>query len=85
MNKILHFFRLPYIWGTFAILIGLILGVSSLAVWLIAGALITFLIFMRVQGEAREETEGALFMGGPAIMIFWIVGFVLSSIIKDLI
>ena len=73
--------RIPFIWGLFGLFIGAILGANDLAIWLVAILLISFLVFMKFSGPAKDDGEGSLFAGGSAIMLAWIVGFIIRGVL----
>ncbi|HAE33360.1 MAG: hypothetical protein FI713_09945 [SAR202 cluster bacterium] len=73
--------RIPFIWGFIGLVIGAILGANDLAIWLVAILLISFLVFMKFSGPAKDDGEGSLFAGGSAIMLAWIVGFIIRGVL----
>ena len=73
--------RIPFIWGFIGLVIGAILGANDLAIWLVAILLISFLVFMKFSGPAKDDGEGSLFAGGSVIMLAWIVGFIIRGIL----
>ncbi len=81
MEKIKQIFRIPYIWGGFALLNGLVFAAQSISVWIVAILMLLFLAFLKIQGEAQQSTEGKIFAGGPLIMVGWIIGFSVRGII----
>ena len=70
----------PATWALAGFGIGLGLGVNSASVWLIAIALGVFILNLRLNGPAQWKTEGRLFLGGSALMLSWLVGFVVHGI-----
>ena len=40
-----------------------------------------FLLYLRLSGPAQHETEGKLFIIGPAFMMAWVAGFVVRGLI----
>ena len=70
----------PATWAVAGFAIGLGLGVNSASVWLIAVALGAFILNLRLNGPAEWKTEGRLFSGGAALMLSWLVGFVVHGI-----
>ena len=62
-------------------IIGLILGVTTLSVVLLSVGLGAFLLYLRLSGPAQHETEGKLFIIGPAFMMAWVAGFVVRGLI----
>ncbi|KAA1295807.1 MAG: hypothetical protein CL699_06390 [Chloroflexi bacterium] len=81
MEKIIQILRVPYIWGSLALLNGLVFAVQSISVWIVAALMLLFIAFLKIQGEAEHHTEGKIFAGGPLIMIGWIIGFSIRGII----
>ena len=73
--------RIPYIWGLLGLIVGAVLGANDLSVWLIAILMVAFLVFMKLTGPAKREGEGSLFAGGSLLMIGWILGFAIRSIV----
>ena len=73
--------RIPYIWGLIGLIIGAVLGANDLSVWLIAILMVAFLVFMKLSGPADREGEGSLFAGGSLLMIGWIIGFAIRSVV----
>ena len=78
--SILRFIDSPVSWAIVGFGIGLGLGVTSASVWLLAIGLGAFVLYLRLHGRAREETEGRLFTGGAAFMMSWLVGFAVHGI-----
>jgi len=74
-------FRIPYVWGLLGLIVGGVLGANDLSVWLIAILMVAFLVFMKLTGPAKREGEGSLFAGGSLLMIGWILGFAIRSIV----
>ena len=69
----------PVSWGVLGILIGLSLGVSTIAGLLLSlgfGGFAAYII-LRDLGEQ----EGWIFSGGPTLMISWILGFFIRGFI----
>ena len=81
MEKIIQILRIPYIWGSLALLNGLVFAAQSISVWIVAALMLLFIAFLKIQGEAEHHTEGKIFAGGPLIMIGWIIGFSIRGII----
>mgnify|MGYP001461542957 FL=1 len=73
--------RIPYVWGLLGLIVGAVLGANDLSVWLIAILMVAFLVFMKLTGPAGREGEGSLFAGGSLLMIGWILGFAIRSIV----
>lgn len=73
--------RIPYIWGLLGLIVGAVLGANDLSVWLIAILMVAFLVFMKLTGPADRGGEGNLFAGGSLLMIGWIFGFAIRSIV----
>ena len=81
MEKIIQILRIPYIWGSLALLNGLVFAAQSISVWIVAVLILLFIGFLKIQGEVEPHTEGKIFAGGPLIMIGWIIGFSIRGII----
>ena len=60
--------------------IGIVLGVTTLSVSLIAIGLIGFLVYLWRHGPAEESTEGKLFASGPIFITAWLAGFIVRGI-----
>lgn len=71
----------PYTWGVVGFLVGIILGVTTLSVWLVAIGLGIFLIYLGIHGQAHNQTEGRLFAAGPLYMMSWVLGFIINALI----
>ena len=71
----------PFSWAAVGCIIGLILGVTTLSVVLLYVGLGAFLLYLRLNGPAQHETEGKLFIIGPAFMMAWVAGFVVRGLI----
>ena len=71
----------PYAWGVVGFLVGIILGVTTLSVWLVAIGLGIFLIYLGIHGQAQNQTEGRLFAAGPSYMMSWVLGFIINALI----
>ena len=71
----------PATWALGGLAVGLGLGVNDASVWLVSAGLGGFLIYLWLHGQAETETETRLFAGGPALLIGWLVGFVLHGLI----
>jgi len=69
---------LPWIAGGFVL--GLALGVTTLSVSLLAIGFGGFLLYLRLHGPVQQATEGRLFAAGPALMMSWLVGFVVRGL-----
>ena len=73
----------PYMWGLVGLLVGLIFGVTTLSVWLLAIGLGVFLVYLGIHGRSQIRTEGRLFAAGPTYMMLWIAGFIIRAILFD--
>ena len=65
----------PITWAVAGFAVGFGLGVNLASVWLVAIGMGAFVAYLALHGDARRETEGRLFLAGPAFIIAWIVGF----------
>ena len=70
----------PVPWGLAGFVIGIVLGVTTLSVSLIAIGLIGFLVYLWRHGPAEESTEGKLFASGPIFITAWLAGFIVGGI-----
>ena len=71
----------PFVWGPAGFVIGLVLGVSTLSVWLVAIGLGGYLVYLALHGPAERATEGWLFAAGPAYMMAWVLGFIVKGLL----
>ena len=71
----------PYARGVVGFLVAIILGVTTLSVWLVAIGLGIFLIYLGIHGQAQNQTEGRLFAAGPSYMMSWVLGFIINALI----
>ncbi|MCH2305945.1 MAG: hypothetical protein MK334_03360 [SAR202 cluster bacterium] len=67
--------------GIGSILVGMLLGVTSLSTWIISIALFSFMIYVSLRGNPRNKTEGWIFATGPIIIVGWIIGFMIKDIL----
>ena len=70
----------PLPWAIAGVAIGYILGVTSLSVWLVVAGFAAYVVYLRLHGEAEEETEGNLIAAGPVFMMAWVAGFILKDV-----
>ena len=70
----------PVPWGLAGFVIGIVLGVNTLSVSLVAIGLIGFLVYLWRHGPADESTEGRLFASGPIFITAWLAGFIIRGI-----
>ena len=40
-----------------------------------------FVLYLWLHGQAERETESRLFAGGPALIMGWLVGFVIHGLL----
>ena len=71
----------PASWALGGLAVGLGLGVNDASVWLLAAGLGGFIVYLWLHGQAERETETRLFAGGPALILGWLVGFVIHGLI----
>ena len=71
----------PATWALGGLAVGLGLGVNDASVWLVAAGLGAFLIYLWLHGPAEAETETRLFAGGPALLVGWLIGFIIHGLI----
>ena len=74
-------FGSPFSWAAAGFAIGIGLGVTTASVSLLSAGLLAFAVQLPFRGEARRETEGGLFAGGAALVMAWLVGFVVHGLI----
>ena len=77
---IVRYVDTPFSWAIVGFIIGLVLGVNSTSVILLAIGLGLFLLYLRLHGPAEDSSEGWLFAGGPAFIVGWIAGFVVTGL-----
>ena len=70
----------PVPWGLAGFVIGIVLGVNTLSVSLVAIGLVGFLVYLWRHGPADESTEGRLFASGPIFITTWLAGFIIRGI-----
>lgn len=68
-------------WGVAGLAIGLGLGVDTVSVVLVAAGLGGFVAYVALHGDAKRETEGALFAAGCVFMMSWLLGFVVRGLV----
>ena len=71
----------PATWALGGLAVGLGLGVNDASVWLVSAGLGGFLIYCGSTAGPETETETRLFAGGPALIVGWLVGFIIHSLI----
>ena len=71
----------PFTWAIVGFIIGIALGVTTLSVSLLAIGFGLFLVLLMRNGPARNDSEGMLFASGPALMVFWLLGFIVRGIL----
>ena len=81
--NLLTVLRFPFVWGLFGFIIGAFFGASNLSVVLLTIFLVTFLSFMKLSGPPNEQKEGFLFAGAPILIIAWIIGFMVKSLVLN--
>ena len=67
--------------GAVFFLVGLALGVTTLAVWLLTAGFGGFGAYLWIRGPARQGREGWLFAFGPALLMSWVAGFVVRGVV----
>ena len=82
MSTLIRFVDTPFTWALAGFIIGVALGVNAISVILLAVGLGGFLLYLKLHGEAKEETEGWLFAAGSFFIVGWIVGFVVRGLIS---
>ena len=75
-----HIIDSPLPWTVGGFVIGLALGVTAVSASLLAVGFGAFLLYLRLHGPVEEATEGRLFASGPALMMSWVVGFIVRGL-----
>ena len=70
----------PLPWAIAGVAVGFALGVTTLSSWLLVAGFIAYLVYLGLHRDARESTEGNLVAAGPALMLAWILGFILKDL-----
>ena len=70
----------PVSWAVAGFGIGLGLGVNGTSVWLLTAGLAAFIVYLRLHGSAQAGNEGRLFAAEPALIVAWLVGFIIHGI-----
>lgn len=78
---ILRIIDSPLPWAIAGGAMGFALGVTTLSVWLLVAGLIGYLVYLALHREARESSEGRLAAAGPALMLAWMLGFILKDLV----
>ena len=71
----------PISWAIAGFAIGIGLGVTTASVWLVAIGLGAFVLYLKLHGPAKRETEGKLIAAGPVFIMSWLVGFVVHGLL----
>ena len=71
----------PFSWALAGLAIGFGLGVNAASVWLLAIGLGGVVAYVWRHGPSRSETEGRLFIAGPAFILSWMVGFTIHGLL----
>ena len=71
----------PIIWAIVGLLIGFMLGVTTISTWFVAIGLGGFLVYLRLHGKSRSESEGWLFSSGPVFLMSWVFGLVVRGLL----
>ena len=77
----LHLIDSPFSWALAGLAIGFGLGVDAVSVWLLALGLGGYVAYLWRHGSAQGETEGRLFVAGPAFILSWTVGFIIHGLL----
>ena len=78
---LLNIIESPFSWAAAGFGIGIGLGVTTVSVSLLSAGLAAFVIHLSMRGPANHRTEGRLFAGGGALMMGWLLGFVVHGLI----
>ena len=79
--SLLRLLDTPATWAIGGLAVGVGLGVDDASVWLLAAGLGGFVAYLWLHGQAETETEGRLFAAGPALIVGWLVGFVIHGLV----
>ncbi len=71
----------PVRWAVAGLAIGFGLRVNDVSVWLLALGLGGYVAYLWRHGEVKSETEGRLFVAGPAFILGWMVGFITHGLL----
>ena len=69
----------PFTWFAGGEVLGLALGVTTASAWLLVLALVAFAFNLRRHSPSSNR-EGWNFASGPAILMGWVLGFVIKGI-----
>ena len=69
----------PFTWFGAGVVLGLALGVTTASVWLLVLALVAFAFNLK-RHSPLSNREGWIFAAGPAILMGWVLGFVIRGI-----
>ncbi len=72
----------PFAWAAAGFAIGLGLAAATASSWAIAIGVVAFIAFLWQLGPARPRTEGKVFAAGPALLMGWVLGFVVRGLIQ---
>ena len=81
--NLLTVLRFPFVWGLFGFIIGAFFGANNISIVLLTLFLVIFLSVMKLSGPPDEKKEGILFAGGPILIIAWIIGFMVKSLVLN--
>ena len=72
----------PLSWAVVGFVIGATLGVTLVSTSLVVIGLGAFLMYLKMHGPAKRESEGRLFASGPTFMMTWLLGFVVHGLLS---
>ena len=78
---ILRIIDSPLPWAIAGVVIGFALGVTTLSSWLVVAGLAGYIVYLALNRDARESTEGNLVASGPVFMLAWILGFYIKDLV----
>ena len=71
----------PFSWAIVGFVIGIALGVTNVSAVLLGLGFGAFILHLRIRGPAEESNEGWVFAAGPALMMSWVLGFVVRGLV----
>ena len=69
----------PAPWAIGGLILGLALGVTTISVWILCAAFGGYIAYFKLHGDPKDETEWLLVAAGPALLVAWVVGFMIKG------